>query len=394
MSVPEPLDTLRVLHVSHTAYPGGAELALVRLLDRPTAWQASLCAPLSGGAFDKLGHQVRVDRSLPGLPTGGTRSRSPLLAARYLAALHAGARRLRNSPLRADADLLHANTAAAAIICALADPQRTTPLVVHLRDLVSTDSLGRFGYTALRGALRRADGVIANSQSTLQSADGLYPAGAPTAVLQSPIGVAVRRTEARLRPEAKVIGMVGRLQHWKGQHIFLEAFARSFAGTQVRAHIAGAPLFNEVGYADELRRLAQDRGIADQVTFLGHVDDINGFFDSVDIVVHASTRAEPLGQTVIQALAHALPVVATSGGGPGEWIQPGVNGELVEPGDPEALARVLGTLVSSVDRRHALAAGAADTPGIATDDECVQAHAEFFAQVRRIARPATARQDG
>ncbi|MDG4765960.1 glycosyltransferase [Solwaraspora sp. WMMD406] len=399
MRAPDRPATLRVLHVDHTAHPGGAELALLRLLSRPHDWQASLIVPRPGGAFadlddlDDPDHQIRVDRSLPGLPTGGTRSRSPLLVARYLAALRAGARRLRDSPSWAEADVVHANTAAAAIMCALADPRRRIPLVVHLRDLVTPDSLGRFGYTAFRPVLRRADGVIANSRTTLRSAAGLYPGQALSAVLQSPIGITARRTAPHVAPTVTTVGMIGRLQRWKGQHVFLTAFARAFAGTGVRAHLAGAPLFDEAGYADELRRLAHTLGIADQVSFLGHVDDVPGFLDSVDILVHASTRPEPLGQSVVQALAHATPVVATAGGGPGEWIRPGINGELVPPGDAEALAGALRTLAESADRRRTIATGAARTPGVATDDECVHAHGDFFAQVRR-ARSDRGRRNG
>jgi len=373
----------RVLHVSHTAHPGGAELALARLLAGQRRWHAGVCAPASGGAFDTLvAHGVTLDRDLPALPTGGTRGRSPLLVARYLAALRAAAHRLRASPLAAAADLRHANTAAAAIICALADRRRAHPLVVHLRDLVSPDSLGRFGYPAFRSALRRADGVIANSRSSLDSAAGLIPAGRPAVVLQSPSGITARVTQPYVAPAVRVIGMIGRLQPWKGQHIFLDSFARAFQGTEVRAHLAGAPLFGETGYADDLRQLVRRLGIAGQVDFLGHVADIPGLLNSVDILVHASTRPEPLGQAVIQGLAYGKPVIASAGGGPSEWIRSGVNGWLVPPGQPAALAAAMRELAGSAPLRGRLAEGATRTAGIATDAECVDAHAGFFAEVR------------
>ena len=398
MNVAEP----RVLHVNHTAYAGGAELALARLLGQ-RCWTASVCAPPAGDAFDTLEPLgVPVYRSLPVLPTGGTRGHDPLLAARYLAALRSGARALRRGGLLPEADVAHANTAAAGIMCALAGaggrgPARgardrpangsrpaRTPLVLHLRDLVTAPSLGRFALAAFtRIALPRADAVIANSRSTLDSVRDRLADDLPTVVIASPIGIDARVTTPEVRPAVRVIGMLGRLQRWKGQHVVLRAFARGFGGSGVRLHIAGAPMFGESGYADELRGLAATLGIAEQVSFLGHVEDVAGFLGDVDVLVHASTRAEPLGQTVVQGLAYGKPVIATAGGGPGEWIRDGVNGLLVEPDDPEALAAALTRLAGSTQLRHRLVDGAARTGGILTDRECAAAHAAFFDELRR-----------
>jgi glycosyltransferase involved in cell wall biosynthesis len=379
---------MRIAHVSHTAQPGGAELALARLLGTPHPWQATLYGPATGVAFDQLSTEnVAQARDLPTLPTGGTRSRAPLLAARYLAALLNGARVLRRSPLFQAADLVHANTAAAAIMCALAEGARRRPLVVHLRGPLTAESLGPIGLHAFRAlAVRRADGLIANSRFTLAS----VPRGPrfPThrTVIQSPSGIIQRIQHAEIRSEVRAIGMVGRLQHWKGQHVFLRAFATALRGSGVRAYLCGAPLFGEAEYETRLRTLAAELGISDQVTFLGHVDDLVGFLDSIDILVHASLGSEPLGQTILQGLARALPVVATEGGGPGEWIRSGVNGILVPPGDPDTLASALRTLVASRRLRHALATAATRTQGLLTDAECVQRHAGFFAAVHRFHR--------
>uniref|UniRef100_UPI001EF509C2 glycosyltransferase n=1 Tax=Frankia sp. CIT1 TaxID=2880974 RepID=UPI001EF509C2 len=123
--------------------------------------------------------------------------------------------------------------------------------------------------------------------------------------------------------------------------------------------------------------------ISGQVSFLGHVNDIPRFLESVDVLVHSSIRPEPMGQTVLQGLACGKPVIATAGGGPSEWIRSGENGVLVPPGEPEALAGAMRTLADSPELRARLAVAAAQTAGIHTDDECMTAHAEFFRAVRR-----------
>ena len=139
-----------------------------------------------------------------------------------------------------------------------------------------------------------------------------------------------------------------------------------------------------------MRHLAAQLGLS-EVVFLGHVDDIPGFLDSIDILVHASTNPEPLGQTVLQGLAYAKPIIATEGGGPSEWIDSGVNGLLVPPDQPDALAVALRELADSYELRTKLAAAAAQTKGILTDDECVAAHAEFFRAVRQAHRAKSGR---
>jgi glycosyltransferase involved in cell wall biosynthesis len=124
--------------------------------------------------------------------------------------------------------------------------------------------------------------------------------------------------------------------------------------------------------------------VAEQVVFHGHVSDVSAFIDTMDVIVHASTRPEPLGQTVIQALAAGKPVVATIGGGPSALITSGVNGLLVPPDRPEDLASALRQLASRRQLRELVAAGAAATPGLLSDDESAAVHARFFRSVLNL----------
>ncbi|MGK5444565.1 glycosyltransferase family 4 protein [Micromonospora sp. URMC 105] len=338
-------------------------------------------SPASPGIFARLAaREVPVASPQPPLPTGGTRTRSVARHFAYMLALGRHARALSNNKHFRDADLIHANTAAAAIIAAPAAAKHRIPMVVHIRDMVSPSALGRAGFEAFtKLALPKASGLIANSQATLSSALPFVPDALPRAVLQSPVGINSKSIPTPV-PEVRTIGMVGRLQHWKGQHVFLEAFALACGDAPMRAVIAGAPLFGETEYAEALQRLAARLGIEEKVDFLGHVEDVNALLDSLDVLVHASIRPEPMGQTVLQALAKAKPLIATEGGGPSEWLITGVNGLLVKPNDPMALADALVALVGSQDLRRRVSHGAAETR-LMTDAECAEAHKEFFRQV-------------
>ncbi len=77
-------------------------------------------------------------------------------------------------------------------------------------------------------------------------------------------------------------------------------------------------------------------------------------FRALDVVVHASTKPEPFGRTIVEGMACGRAVVATAGGGVGELVRPGEDAELVPAGDPAALAATVGRLVADPARRQAL----------------------------------------
>jgi glycosyltransferase involved in cell wall biosynthesis len=151
--------------------------------------------------------------------------------------------------------------------------------------------------------------------------------------------------------------MVGRIAAWKGQHVFLEAFARAFTASSERAIVVGSPLFGEDDYARELHELVDRLSIGERVEFIGFTEDVAAQLASFDILVHASTIPEPFGQVVLEGLAAGNAVLASRAGGPTEIITHGVNGLLYEPGNPHALAAALVTLAEDPDLRARLGRG-------------------------------------
>lgn len=381
---------LRVLHIDHSTARSGAEFALFRMLDRSPPWEATLLVPRAPGpgaenVFEPLAERgILVRHTGPAQRSGASRG-GPLLG---FAARAAG----QTAVIRASrefraADVVHANTSRAALYAGAACRGTRARLVVHLRDLVDAESLGRTGLRLFTSvALRRADGVIANSQATLDSALPYLPAGVPAEVIPSAAGLVARAPASQpagCQPAGAVrrVGMVARLDPWKGQELLVTAFAAVFAGTGVRLVLAGGAPFGNEMFEVELRRLAQQLGAGEQVDFLGHVDDVAGLIPTFDICVQASTRPEPLGQNVLQYLAAGRPTIAADQGGPAEWIDTGRNGLLFRMGDAEQLAQALRRLSEDDTLRDSLGAAAARTPGLATDDEVTARHHDFFARI-------------
>lgn len=104
----------------------------------------------------------------------------------------------------------------------------------------------------------------------------------------------------------------------------------------------------------ELKRLAAELGVAERVRWLGWREDASALYRTADVCVFPS-RFEPLGNVVIQAWAHGVPVVAARSVGPAALITDGEDGRLVPLDEPEALAAALRELIDDRALRYCLA---------------------------------------
>ena len=82
-----------------------------------------------------------------------------------------------------------------------------------------------------------------------------------------------RATSTRPATRYAASSCSARLSPWKGQDVFLRAFAEAFEGSPAEAFVVGGALFGETEYEQSLKTLAAELGIADRVHFVGHVQD-------------------------------------------------------------------------------------------------------------------------
>jgi glycosyltransferase involved in cell wall biosynthesis len=356
---PGPTDRTRprVVYLDHVAKLSGGELALLRLLPALTEVDAHVILAEEGPFVERLlaaGISVEV---LP-MPARGRDLRKDRVGARKLplgAAVDVAvytvrlARRLR----KLNPDLVHTNSLKAGVYGTLAARLAGVPAVWHVRDRIARDYLPRSAVGLIRALTRTLPHlVISNSESTKAT---LTRRG-QSLVIGEALG-----TEAMPHPEdsnkrALVAAMVGRLTPWKGQDVFLRAFAEAFPDGPQRAVIIGAAMFGdgEIAYAERLHRLVSSLGIGARVDFRGYRDDIASELRSASVLVHASTIPEPFGQVVIEGMRAGLPVVATRGGGPEELITDGIDGLLCTPGDVAEMSRLLLRLDAEPELRRRL----------------------------------------
>lgn len=178
-----------------------------------------------------------------------------------------------------------------------------------------------------------------------------WPAGRvrciPNFAAAPPKADAVDRASLETPPGVPLLLSMGRLHEAKAHDVTLQALTEL---PDAWLWIAG------VGPSEpKLRAMAQALGVADRVRFLGWRTDASALYRTADVCVFPS-RYEPLGNVVIQAWAHGLPVVAAASQGPAALIEDGKDGLLVPIDAPPALAAAIRTLLADRALRARFAA--------------------------------------
>ncbi len=148
-----------------------------------------------------------------------------------------------------------------------------------------------------------------------------------------------------------IIGLIGRLDRKKGQDIVIRALAQVHAaGYPAHLLLVGDQSFDEGDrYAQAVRALVHDTGLADYIHFRPHRPDVEEAYAALDIFVLAS-KSECYGMVTIEALTSGLPVVGTNDGGTVSLIDPGRNGLLVTPQNVDELTAALVGLLKEPEK--------------------------------------------
>ena len=145
------------------------------------------------------------------------------------------------------------------------------------------------------------------------------------------------KDEFRIKPGERVIGMVARVDKWKGFEYFIKMASIVLKqNSNVRFLIIGPEPDN---LSNELKHMSESLGISEKIHFLGFRDDIPQLISAMDVLVHAPVSNEAFGRAIIEAMALKKPVVASSVGGIPEIIESGQNGILVKAADPDGMAK-------------------------------------------------------
>ena len=343
-----------ILFLDHASALGGAENSLLLLLKHLdwTRWESHLvCAP---GSLAEKAIALGVPSQYLEFPR---LRRSPRFFLDWLA----GARAISRYAHQVGANALYANTVRAAFYGVLAARLARLPFIWHVRDFWLSETrpryfwMDRLGKQLLVGSARR---VITNSRAVAEH----LPNSSKISVVHNAIESErfnpnldgqPFRSQYQIPADAPVVGVVGRLRPWKGQDRFLRAMAhigQIMPDTQFL--VVGGELFSvQDTYEEELRNLAIQLGLSEQVIFTGQLSDVRPALAAMDVFVHPGDP-EPFGLVNIEAMAMGKPVVAFGHGALPEIVVDGETGLLAPPGDEAAMADAVMALLRDPVRRE------------------------------------------
>jgi len=330
---------VRVMHVVYSLEPGGMEFGVVKLvngLDRNRV-SSAICATKPGGRLRDL-----VEPHVPVFEMRRRRGNDVRLVWQLFRLFR------RERP-----HVVHTHAWGTLIEGLVAARLARVPLVVH----------GEHGTLQLKAHQLRAqrlgwglvDQVLSvSSRLAARMVDETRFPAHRVETIRNGVNLSrfgtLSRLEARralgLAETAVIVGTVGRLVPVKDQASLLAAIALlAQRGVCTTVVLAGdGPL------RPDLEAKAASLGLADRVKMLGHRPDVEAVLAALDVFVLPSV-SEGLSNTILEAMASGLPVVATRVGGADELVEEGTTGLLVEPGDPKALGLAIEQLVSDPARR-------------------------------------------
>jgi len=150
------------------------------------------------------------------------------------------------------------------------------------------------------------------------------------------------RKQLDLPVERFIIGILGRLDPQKGQHLVIQAlYNLRQKGITCSLLVMGETTLNEgIAYTEQLHKMISGLGLRNDVFFRGYQDDIAVFYAAIDLFALGSFE-ETYGMVSIEAMLCGVPVVGSRAGGTTELLGNGTYGWLYTPKDPSDMATVI-----------------------------------------------------
>jgi glycosyltransferase involved in cell wall biosynthesis len=235
----------------------------------------------------------------------------------------------------------------------------STPIIWHLHDFIGSRTLIK---KLLKLFINRASSAIAISRSIADDWQIVFPS-LHIELIYNAIDIDRYTPRAQVRDSQHLnIGLVATYALWKGHDIFIQAIGhiakqRPELQSIVKFYIIGGAIYqtDRSQYSrSQLQQLARDLNIEDWLIFIDFQQDIVSAYNMLDIVVHASTKPEPFGRTIVEAMACEKAVIVAQAGGAAELFTDQKDAIGVLPGDAIALSAAICELIDNPSHRIAL----------------------------------------
>lgn len=260
-------------------------------------------------------------------------------------------------------DLIYSNTLAVLGAAVWALLMRK-PHVWHVHEILLSPTVVRKGFPWMVRLL--ADKAICNSTMTSNwllaeqprlaaKTVVIWNGQAPRPEPNTPAATQVR-AKLGIAPDDLVVTLMGRINRWKGQALFIETanLLRQRDIRNVHFLIVGSAVAGQENLVEELRDKIAQSSVAAHMHILAFTHDVWSVWDASDIAVVPSTEPEPFGMVAIEAMASGKPVVVAAHGGLLDIVEDGVSGLQFEASNASKFADAMERLLRSADLRHQL----------------------------------------
>jgi glycosyltransferase involved in cell wall biosynthesis len=377
---------MRIAYLSVSDQLGGSEIALLEMIKgvrrlRPS-WPLHLVLPGRGPLLERA-EAAGADCTVLPLPGSLARvgesaaedARWSIVTRAALAGRLAGVAlsmpsyvgRMRRLLRSIDPAIVHSNGLKAHIVGSRAAGRAR--VIWHIHDYVGPRRVTR---SLLRAHVQRPSAIVVNSSSVAADVTSAILPSVPVAVVYNAVDLSEFAPDGAVwdldaaaglapAPAGTIrVGLVATFARWKGHEVFLQALSRLPSNAPVRGYVIGAPLYDTSGSQytmEELEASVRQLRVENRVGFTGFLPAASAM-RALDVVVHASTRPEPFGLVIAEAMACGRAVITSATGGSAELVEPEVDALTHAPGDPASLADRLTRLISDASLRRRLGHGA------------------------------------
>lgn len=351
----------RILYLHAGAEMYGADKVLLELIKRldKTEFEAHVILPNDGvlvEALRQVGAQVEV---IP-YPILRRKYFNPKGILDYTTSYRRFSKKLVEYARKHEIDLIHNNTTA--VLEGIYLKQKLgLPLIWHVHEIIVKPKqisdfinflMGRYADQIVTVSQAVADHVLKSKFIQPNQVQVIYN-GVDNEIYK-PMDGATIREHFGIAQDQTVIGMVGRVNAWKGQGDFLEAVLPLLQEDKNRlAFLAGSAFEGEEWRVEELDAAIAQSGYANQIKRIDYYDKPQELYNLFDLFVLPSTNPDPLPTVVLEAMASGKPVVGYRHGGICEMVAEGENGLLADPGKPALLSKAMKEVLENPDKLQA-----------------------------------------
>jgi len=350
----------RILYLHAGAEMYGADKVLLELIKglNPQEFEAHVILPNDGVLVEAL-RQVGAQVSVLDYPILRRKYFNPKGIVEYLKSYRRYSQKIAQYVRENGIDLVHNNTTAVLEGIYLKRKVKL-PLIWHVHEIIVKPKAISDFINFLMG--RYADKIVTVSQAVASHVNQspfikegqiqvIYN-GVDNAVYH-PMQASAVREKFGIPEDALVIGMVGRVNAWKGQGDFLEAVTPILEhNPNAIAFLAGSAFAGEEWRVEELESKIAKSSVVSQIKRIDYYEHTTELYNMFDIFVLPSTNPDPLPTVVLEAMGCGKPVVGYRHGGVCEMVKEGENGLLATPNQPAQLSKVIQELVENPEKRN------------------------------------------